>query len=508
MTDFRIIQNACARPATGADARRMPDRAPGRASRRREGAAVAVAIAAAMLAACTSILKVDVPPQRDVPAAFEQVPAADGTQADLAHWWSQWQDPALARHVDDALRANTDVRVAQARVREARALAAVAESARYPSLSARAGGVHGFGDLRDPSQVPDGSPDLDSYAGGITAGWEVDIFGRRASDAQAAALLADAAQEKLRGTRVAIAGDVAQNYLEAQGLQRRLDLLDRSLVTLHALQRYTDARFRAGQATRYDVARVNEQIVAREAERPALASQIDVRRRRLAILAGQPPQQAAPLAAPGPFRVPAVPAGELPSAVLERRPDVRATAAMVRAQAARLGSAKADLLPRFYLTFVGLDGRVHLDGLSALSGTGGLIGVGADLPIFNAGRIRSNIEANDARLQAALAQHDKTLLQTLEEVDSAYGVRHGFDQRSERLAATLEIARRNADEARRLYEGGRRTLQDVLDARIDALRREDELVQSQTGEALATVRLYLALGGGWSSGDEGSPGKT
>jgi outer membrane protein TolC len=206
--------------------------------------------------------------------------------------------------------------------------------------------------------------------------------------------------------------------------------------------------------------------------------------------------------------VPAVPAGELPSAVLERRPDVRATAAMVRAQAARLGSAKADLLPRFYLTFVGLDGRVHLDGLPGLSGTGGLIGIGADLPIFNAGRIRSNIEANDARLQAALAQHDKTLLQTLEEVDSAYGVRHGFDQRSERLAATLEIARRNADEARRLYEGGRRTLQDVLDARIDALRREDELVQSQTGEALATVRLYLALGGGWSSGDEASPGKT
>jgi len=114
----------------------------------------------------------------------------------------------------------------------------------------------------------------------------------------------------------------------------------------------------------------------------------------------------------------------------------------------------------------------------------------------------------DARLQAALAQHDRTLLQTLEEVDNAYGVRHGFDQCSERLATTLEIARRNADEAQRLYEGGRRTMQDVLDARIDALRREDELVQSQTGEALATVRLYLALGGGWSSGDEGASSKT
>lgn len=505
MTDFGVIHNARVRLATLVNACLVGSFEPGQGSRR--GACVAAAFAAAVLAACTSIVKVDVPPQLDVPAAFQQVPAADGTQADLAHWWSQWQDPALAQYVEDALCANTDLRVSQARVREARALAAVADSARYPVVSAQAGGIHGFGNLHNPLQVPDESPDLDSYAGGITAAWEVDIFGRRASDARAAALLADAAQEKLRRTRVAIAGDVGQNYLEAQGLQRRLDLLDRALGTLHALQRYTEARFRAGQVTRYDVARVREQIVAREAERPELTSQIDVRRRRLAILAGKLAQDATPLAAPGPFRVPPVPTGELPSTVLERRPDVRAAAAMVRAQAARLGSAKADLLPRFYLTFVGLDGRVHIDGLPALSGTGGLIGIGADLPIFNAGRIRSNIEANDARLQAALALNDKTVLQALEEVDSAYGVRHGFDRRNERLGAAVEIARRNAGEVKQLYEGGQRTLQDVLNARIDALRREDELVQSQTGEALATVRLYLTLGGGWSNGDEGLPGK-
>jgi NodT family efflux transporter outer membrane factor (OMF) lipoprotein len=474
-----------------------------RPSRPARAAALAALLPAALaVSACTSLVAVPVPPQRDVPAAFTEVPAAAQPAApDLAHWWRAWQDPALTDQIEQALRANTDLRIAQARVREARALAAAAQSARYPSLSAQAGAAHAFGDLGEPAIVPDHSPDLDAYAGGVTAAWEVDVFGGRASDAHAASALADAEQEKLRGTRIAIAADVAQNYLEAQGLQRRLDVLERSLDTLHAMERYASARFDAGQAARADVERVSERIAQREAERGWLASQIEVRERRLAVLAGKPAQEAERLAPPGPLRVPAPPSGELPSGVLERRPDVRASAALVRAAAARLGSAKADLLPRFYLTFIGLDGHVRLDGLPGLSGTGGLVGIGADLPIFNAGRLRANVDASDARLQAALALHDKTLLQTLEEVDSAYGVRYGLDERRAQLAVARDLAVRNVGQVQRLYEGGQRTLQDVLDARIDAISREDDLNEATTDAALATVRLYLALGGGWAADD-------
>ncbi|WP_439672972.1 Toluene efflux pump outer membrane protein TtgI (plasmid) [Cupriavidus necator] len=464
----------------------------------------AFAAATAILTACTAV-RVDVPPTPAAPAAFQQVPPSDGMQPNLARWWQDWQDPELTRRIDAALRANTDLRVARARVLDARAMAAVVDSARYPTVAALAGATRGEGDLRSPSPAPDGSPALEAYAVGLSAAWEVDIFGRRASDAAAAAALAQAAEEQWRGVRLAIAADVAQNYLEAQGLQRRLALLDRSLVTLGALQRYAEARFRAGQALAYDVERVREQIAARQAERPLLTSQIEVRQRRLAVLEGKVAQSAEALPAPAAFRVPPVPAGELPSTVLERRPDVRASAALLRAQAARLGSAKADLLPRFYLSFIGLDGRIRIDGLPALSGTAGLLSAGVDLPLFNAGRIRSNIAANDARLQVALAEHEKTVLRTLEEVDSAYGVRHGLDQRGQRLEGTLAIAQRNADQAQRLYEGGRRTLQDVLDARIGALQREDEVLQAQTGQALATVQLYRALGGGWSGADTVEP---
>ncbi len=128
----------------------------------------------------------------------------------------------------------------------------------------------------------------------------------------------------------------------------------------------------------------------------------------------------------------------MPSSVLERRPDVRASAPLVRARAARLGSAKADLLPRFHPTVIGLDGHVHLDGLPGLSGTGGLIGIGADLAIFNARRLPANVAANDARLHAALAQHDKVALRTLDEVDNACGVRRGF-ARSNRVSAGAHL---------------------------------------------------------------------
>lgn len=461
-----------------------------------------IACIAAGLAGCTTV-DVTVPGGIAAPAAFSEAPA-QGTPAaeqDLAQWWQNWGDPELTQRVTQALQASIDLRVAQARLAEARAIGRVAESALYPTLSAQALAARGVADLRSPAGLPDMSPGLDGHLAGVTVAWEIDIFGGRRSDAQAAAAVALSAEERLRGTRLAIAADVAENYVAARGLQRRLQLLDRSMETVGELLRYTRARYAAGQALPYDIDRVSEQLGALQAQRPVLVNLISIRERRLAVLAGQIPQSATALSPPPPFFVPAPPAGQLPSQVIERRPDVRASAALVRAQAARLGSAKAELFPRFYLTFLGQDGRLHVDGLPALSGTGGLLGVGVQLPIFTAGRIQANIDAGDARLQAAQANYDQAVLRTLEEVDNAYGLRHGLDQRGARLDAVVATAQRNSQSATRLYEGGRRTLQDVLDARIDALRREEEQIQTQTAQAVAAVQLYRALGGSWSPGD-------
>lgn len=460
------------------------------------------------LAGCTTV-SVSVPGSIAVPGAFKEAPASGtpGAKQDLSQWWQNWDDPELTQWVTQALQANLDLRAAQARVAEARAMGRAADSALYPTLSAQAQAARGVIDLRSPAGLPDMSPGVEGHLAGVTVAWEIDIFGGRRSDAQAAAAIALGAGERLRGTRLAIAADVAENYLAARGLQRRLQLLDRSTDTVAQLLRYTRARHAAGQALSFDIERVSEQLGALQAQRPVLLNLISIRERRLAVLAGDAPQRAAALPAPPPFFVPAPPAGQIPSEVIQRRPDVRATAALVQAQAARLGSAKAELFPRFYLTFLGQDGRLHLDGLPALSGSGGLLGVGVQLPIFTAGRIQADIDAADARLQAAQANYDAVVLRTLEEVDNAYSLRHSLDQRAATLDAVVATARRNSENAVRLYEGGRRTLQDVLDARVDALRREEEQIQTQTAQAIAAVSLYRALGGGWPVGSTTDAGE-
>jgi outer membrane protein TolC len=296
---------------------------------------------------------------------------------------------------------------------------------------------------------------------------------------------------------VTVVADVAENYQEARGLQLRLDVLDRGIATLVDLLSYIDARYGAGQAFAYDADLVREQLELQRAKREPLIALVEARRRRLAVLVGKPPEAAARLPTPTPLYIVPPPNGYVPVQVLERRPDVQARAALVQAHAARLQSAKTDLLPRFGMQFLGGDAELHFAGLPSFGATGGLVGLSAYLPVFNRGRIRANIAATDARLNAAVADYDAGVLKALEDVENAYRMRSALDARSTSLAAALNFARRNEDDSSTLYEAGRKTFRDVLDTRTAALDDEDQLVQAQMGQATATVQLYRALGGGW-----------
>jgi outer membrane protein TolC len=177
---------------------------------------------------------------------------------------------------------------------------------------------------------------------------------------------------------------------------------------------------------------------------------------------------------------------------------VRGTAQLVRARAAQLGSAKADLLPRFYLGFLANDGRIEIGDVGA-SGRFTSWGAGLYLPIFEAGRIRARIRASDAQLEAAVAQHEQTVLAALEDVENAYGTRRALDQRSAQLQSAWQTADLGARHAQRLFDEGNGLLQGAIEARLNALQREDELIQAETARALVTVALYKAVGGGWPS---------
>jgi NodT family efflux transporter outer membrane factor (OMF) lipoprotein len=467
------------------------------------------------LSACTTI-KVDMPAQPATPAAFDEVQTGHTlVQQDVATWWKGIADPTLQRLIDQGLAANADIRIAVARVKEARTVVTTAESALYPTLIAYGAiGRQKTNDISPPAvnlpvPLPVSLPPLDvpisSFnGGGFAAAWEVDIFGARRSDAEAARQAALAYEEKLHGAQMIVAGDIASNYIEARSIERRMDVLARSISTAQRLQRYAQGRFDAGHATRYDVDRAKAGVESLQAMEAPLRSLLAARLRRLAVLTGQPPEALKNLPAPTasapadasviPDQLPAV----LPSDVLERRPDVRGSANQVRALAARLGSAKAEVLPKFYLGFLSNDGHLEIGNLPSASSSFTAWGAGMKLPIFEGGRISAHIKASDARLEAAGVQYEQAVMTALEDVENAYSARRALDLRAAQLTTAWRTSADGAQHADRLFQEGTGLLQPVLEARLSALQREDDLIQAQTARALTTVLLYKAIGGGWA----------
>lgn len=241
------------------------------------------------------------------------------------------------------------------------------------------------------------------------------------------------------------------------------------------------------------------QITALQAKQATLKAQADSYQRTIAVLVGQTPQSFSLMKAANPLaKIPAAPANQLPSQVIERRPDLRANVQQVQAYAAKFASAKADLYPRFDISFLGQGGRIELNnGLSSFKGLAGLVSAGVQLPIFTNGRTQANIDAADARLKAALIQYDKTLLTALSEVDSAYQAQASFARQTALLQKSYAQANKQANDAQLLFKHGEKTLDVAIRAKISALNYQEQIVQSQLAQAQNLIGLYKALGGGW-----------
>jgi len=458
---------------------------------------------ALLLTACASVPNTSShAPRVTPPARLDAAAANDAAITGTDRWWTAWGDPALDALIEKSLEVNADIRAAKAHVAAARALVTVAESALYPTVAANGTAWASQSDAGLDDKWQAMLPSLSGNSGsgylvGLGATWEADLFGGSHADAEMARALSESAARTADAVRLMVAADVVENYQQLQGLRRRLAVLDRSEATAGRLVDYAAARQRTGAATAADVTRARNGLEALRASRPALTSLIDARRRRLAVLAGDLPEQAPAMIASATFETPGAPTGQLPSDILARRPDVAARSWLLNARAARLKSLKADLLPRFAIHFLGQNGHIELGGLPGYGGTGGLVGLSASMPLFNAGRLQARVKAGDAELEAALANYDQAMLSALEEVESAYGFRTGLDERLAGLIRTSDMARRRADQLAILYDAGRTQLGDVLQARLDALSDEDKMEQTRIAQGTATVQLYRALGGGW-----------
>ena len=472
-------------------------------------------ITVCILAACQSTT-VPLDSQIDVPQQFSQAEAARGS-AEIGRWWQNWHDPVLSGLIEQGLQQSHDVRIAVSRLNEARATGRMARADLGPQagLSGSAGVMRGevdnplsndaravLGQFPQTADLADSSQSIkgNSLMGGVSASWEPDIFGQKRSDADAAAYAALGVQEQLYGAQMLVAGDIAEQYFQARAAQKQLQTAQQGIATMQRMAQYVQGRFKAGQVTRYEVDDVQSKLSALRAKQSTIQAQYDAAVRSIAVLTGQTPQSfSLPASSADVLALqPAAPAGQTPQGMLERRPDIRAHAAQVNAYAAKFASAKADLLPRFTINFMGQGGRIEIGSDSpALKGWGSLLSVGIQMPIFTNGRIKANIAAADARLQTALLQYDQTLLKALGEVDSAYQAQMALARQNGLLKQAHNQAAKQATDAQKLFRYGNKTLDEALRAQLSEQEMADNLTQSQLARAQMTVNLYKALGGGW-----------
>jgi multidrug efflux system outer membrane protein len=475
-----------------------PNQSSARPSSRRSVAAAGLLLALA--ASCTVGPDYRAPEIATLPAGYRENDAAlTAETADLARWWQQLGDPLLDRLVERAAQQSLDLKEALARVNELRALRGATAAELWPTVDARAG----YQRRTDSENTPFGSfaTSYDRYTAGADVSWEIDLWGRVQRSVEAADADLQAEVETMRGVLVSVIGEVAANYVQLRSLQERVTIAQSNLQLQQRTLALVEARFASGLVTERDVAQARANVAATRARVPALEISARAAENRLAVLLGMAPGAlAAELVAAAPIPVPPVRvAVGVPSDVVRRRPDIRAAERQLAAETARVGVAEGDLYPR--LSLLGTFGFESDDPDTLLERSSFTMGVGPDIRwnVFDAGRVRNRIAAQDARTQQALARWERTVLIAVEEVENAMT---GFVREQVRVAHLAEAAtqaRRAAEVASAQYTAGLTDFQNVVDFERATAELEDQLTQSRAAITTNLVALYRALGGGWEA---------
>ena len=452
-------------------------------------------------------------PALPVPAGWQeaQQKGIDTRSAELARWWTAFNDPLLSSLVERAVRSNLDLRLAEARIREARASRAVTASGAWPTVdlsgsytrnraSENAIGSPGQGAVVAPSG---GGSNLDQnlYRNGFDANWEIDVFGGVRRSVEAADATVEAVVENRRDVLVTLLGEVARNYIDLRGFQRRLGVARANLKTQQDTLELTRVRFQAGLASDLDVAQQEAQVNSTAAQIPTLESLVKQAAYGLDVLLGAQPgvlwgELSKEMEIPN--LPPEVLVG-LPSDLLRRRPDIRRAERQLAASTALVGAATADLFPKFFLT--GVAGLQSVSADDWFSGGSRFWSIGPRItwPVFDAGRIRANIEIRNAQQEQALTLYEKSLLIAFQDVETAL-VNYANEQaRYRSLTDAVTANRRAVAMANELYIRGLNDFLNVLDTQRSLYVTESALAESQATMVTNLVALYKALGGGWEA---------
>jgi NodT family efflux transporter outer membrane factor (OMF) lipoprotein len=445
------------------------------------------------------------PPEASAPRPWSEPLAGGETARDasLAQWWKDFRDPELDSLVTRALGANLDLRLAQARVREARAQLGLAGAALEPSLDASGSAAREKESANQPimgSLLPPGTPLTSNvYQAGFDASWELDLFGGNRRGAEAADAALAAAGYGLADAQVSLVAEVARNYVAARGYQQRLAIARENLAAQSDIVALAQSRYQQGFTSSLEPDQAATVLAQTEGQVPALEAGLQAAVHHLGVLLGQEPgalitELAA--TAPIPAAPPEVPAG-LPADLVRRRPDIRVAERRLAEATARVGVAKADLYPKFSLTGSfgwesAQSGSLFTPASSAWS-----LGPSFRWPVFDAGKVRANIRVQDARQEQALVGYQKAVLAGFEDVENALVAYAKEQARNVPLRSAVASSGKALEVAREQYKSGLTSFINVLDAERTVYQAQDSLVQSDQAVAQDLIALCKALGGGW-----------
>ena len=440
----------------------------------------------------------------DVPAAPAwRTDAEAGSSIGELGWWQVFGDETLQGLIRTALEENKDVRVAVARVLEARAQLGLARSNQFPTIDSNSSYSNQrnsevgslLGSLPRTTQI---DPKQEVYRTTLDLSFELDLWGklRRGTEAARAELLAS--EENRRGVIVTLVGDVAQTYFDLLELDRELDIARQTLDSRRESLRIVRLRFDNGIVSELDLRRAEGEVASATAQVPDLERRVAETENRLSVLLGRNP---GPIARGGRLTeqavLPEVPAG-LPSALLQRRPDLRQAEQRLVAANARIGEAKAAYFPQVNLTGAFGVESIALSDLFTGPARVWQFGPRITIPIFNAGKITSQVQTAEARTEQTLVQYQQSVQQAFREVEDALvGHRKIREIRPDR-EALVAANRRSLQIADLRYQEGLSTYLDVLDAQRQLFSSEIDLARTTRDQLTAVVQLYKALGGGWT----------
>ncbi|MGC0153079.1 efflux transporter outer membrane subunit [Chromobacterium vaccinii] len=454
--------------------------------------AVALAVSACAVGPDYSRPKVELPEAQ----AGTQAPAVD------ADWWQRFDDPVLNRLIEEAVKNNFDLQAAAARVDQAAAQAGIARAALLPSLGANAG--YQSGRSSQPLTSP-GTPLVnDVRAANLTAAWEIDLWGKLRRGNEAARAGYAASRYDRDAAQLALAAQVAQTYFQMRALDAQLDIAKRTLQSRDESLKLQIKRFQGGLISELDQRQAEAEAASARASVPQIARSLEQTETALGVLLGHSPKQLADgnvnrgkdinsLASP-----PGVPAN-LPSSLLERRPDVASSEQQLIAANARIGVAKAAYFPSINLT--GALGSQSLSLDSLFTGPTRTWSFAGNLaaPIFNFGATGYGVDAASAGQKQALAQYQKTVQSAFKDALDALAANSAARDILQAQTTQLTALNRSLKLAGLRYDNGYASYLDVLDAQRNSFQAELNLVGARLDQLNATISVYKALGGGWEA---------